>query len=88
MAFDGLDNDTTVLIKRGPSMRISRTKNPDTGYPHGSGNMMRRAVITDEEITPPKNRRHITETQIRGIEAIRGDLNNLVCYFPVTRPSN
>ena len=86
MAFDGLDNDTTVLIKRSPLMGVGRTKNPDTGYPHGGGNMMRRAVVTYEEITPPKNRCHITETQIRGIEAIRRDLNNVVGNFSVTRP--
>ena len=88
MAFDRFDDNTTVLIKWSPLVRVSWTKNPDTGYPHGGSNMKRRAVVTYKEITPPKNRCHITETQIRCIEAVRRDLNYTVCYSPVTRPSN
>ena len=88
MAFDGFDDNTAVLIKRSPLVRVSWTKNPDTGYPHGGGNMVRRAVVTYKKITPPKNRRHITETQIRGIEAIRSNLSNVVCDFSITGSPN
>ncbi|MCS5598518.1 MAG: hypothetical protein NZ707_02075 [Rhodospirillales bacterium] len=43
-------------------MRIGRTKNPDTRYPHGGSNMMRRAVITYKETAPSKDRCHVAET--------------------------